>query len=179
MLLKIIGRVLATLATILVFGILRLVVLATMPHPHPHPHPRAQAGASATADQGTGTLAAADHSGWIVFDTADPATGLRTRHARLTGSGQSMLELTRSGTDQHAVVSLPPQPACPAITALPSEFDKHTAQLAVKAQSGPTCRLEIRDYAAALQSLRDSDMLTIHPTPHSAITFAVGGLAWD
>ena len=58
MLLKIVGRVLATLATILVFGIFRLVLLATMLHPHP----RAQAGASATADQGTGTLAAADHS---------------------------------------------------------------------------------------------------------------------
>ncbi len=136
-------------------------------------------------------VTAADNSGWILFNSIDPQTGLRIRHARLTATSEvlinghpappNVLELLEQGSDDRRIrLTLQAPATCAGITSVHAVFGTHPATLAVKPVDHATgCTVDFLDYASVLQSLLDADMLTVSAGDGPDIRFAVTGLSWD
>ena len=134
---------------------------------------------------------ATDTSAWIMFNSTDPQTGLLTRHSRLTApstviiDGQpappNVLELMEQGRDDHHIrLTLQAPSTCPGITSVHAMFGTRPATIAVKTVSGTAgCTVDMLDYTSILQSLRNTDILTIRAGDGPEIRFAVAGLSWD
>jgi hypothetical protein len=132
-----------------------------------------------------------DHSGWTVFNSSDPVTGLTTRHAKLVAASAgspdgltipaSSMELTAvTGAGKHVFLTLPSRLPCATLTTIAAKFDAHPpSPINVTPGNEAQCVVEVADYAGFLQSLRDSDVLTIQLPGAPDVTFAVGGLSWD
>jgi hypothetical protein len=136
-------------------------------------------------------VTAADNSGWILFNSIDPQTGLRIRHARLTASSgvlinghpapPNVLELLEQGSDNHRIeLTLQAPATCAGITTVHAVFGTRPAAFAVKPVDHATgCKVDVVDYATVLQSLLDADTLTVSAGDGPEIRFAVSGLSWD
>jgi hypothetical protein len=135
---------------------------------------------------------ATENSGWVLFTSADPQTGQRIRHARLTADSDTVtdghsappnvLELMAEGTDNHYIrLTLQAPSTCAGITSVHAMFGKSAATLAVKPVEGHAagCTLDMLDYSNILQSLLDADTLTVSAGNGPDIRFAVSGLSWD
>ncbi len=136
-------------------------------------------------------VTAADNSGWILFNSTDPQTGLRIRHARLTATSDvlinghpappNVLELLEQGADFRRIeLTLQAPSSCSGITTVHAVFGTHPATLAVKpVDHAAGCTVDLVDYPTVLQSLLDADMLTVSAGDGPEIRFAVSGLSWD
>lgn len=136
-------------------------------------------------------VAAADNSGWIVFNTTDPQTGLRTRHARLTSgaailadgrkAAPNVLELLEQGSDDHHIhLTLQAPARCPGVTSVQAVFGAQPATLAARPlQHEAACTVELLPYASVLQSLNDAETLIVSAGDGPRIRFQVANLPWD
>ncbi len=136
-------------------------------------------------------VTAADNSGWILFNSTDPQTGLRIRHARLTASSDVLINghpappnvlelLEQGGEDRRIRLTLQAPDTCAGVTSVHAVFGSRPATLAVKpVDHAAGCTVDMVDYPTVLQSLLDADMLTVSAGNGPAIRFAVSGLSWD
>jgi hypothetical protein len=190
-------KILMRTGGVVAFGLLILLRVYLVGHLfYPAHRPAALAGAATNsapqANYRTATIApSTDTSGWILFTSTDPQTGLRMRHARLTAASgvlidghpgpPNVLEVVEQGADKHHIrLTLQAPSRCPGITSVHALFGTQAATLAVKPvdnQAG--CSMDVLDYATILQTLRDADVMTISAGNGPEIRFDVAGLSWD
>jgi len=133
---------------------------------------------------------------WIEFETNDPTTGERIRHARILGEPPlgtdnqttNILELSgNTSIDSHTILTLSPYTAqqCSAFNALSAQFDGRPSEsFPVKTeQHDQECKKEIIAFDRFFQEIRNAQALIITPqradNAAPSMTFNVTGLIWN
>jgi hypothetical protein len=138
---------------------------------------------------------AAPASSWVLFATNDPATRVRTQHARLRAEppqnsvrhAGDFLELTGVAHDHAAaVLTLASVPAatCPSIDHVEAAFDARQPRVfeTEPAADDGVCALKIDAFDRLLDEILNAQTLVVKPSAPGTrlqdVVFRVGGLSW-